>query len=147
MLEITNLHADIEGRDILKGLTLTVPTGQIHAIMGPNGAGKSTLSYILAGRPGYNVSQGNVKLDGQDLLPMPPEERWLKNTGRFKINSLEEKFRDAGFRIEHKEGQECDLRTSILVACPALFSRNDKANKLLLHRAKWLIDQIGRAHV
>lgn len=73
-------------------------------------------------------------------IPMPPEERWLKNTGRFKINSLEEKFRDAGFKIEHEEGQECDLRTSILIACPALFSRNDKANKLLLHRAKWLID-------
>lgn len=73
-------------------------------------------------------------------MPMPPEERWLKNAGRFKINSLEEKFGNAGFKsIDPKERAE-EFRTYVLAACPMLFSKNDAANKLLLHRAKWLID-------
>jgi len=75
MLEIRDLHAGIEGKEILKGLSLSVPCGEVHAIMGPNGAGKSTLSYVLAGRPGYAVSQGSVTLDGKDLLALSPEER------------------------------------------------------------------------
>ena len=75
MLEIKNLHAGIEGKDILKGLSLSLPAGEVHAIMGPNGAGKSTLSYVLAGRAGYNVSQGTAELDGKNLLAMSPEER------------------------------------------------------------------------
>ncbi|MDD3181990.1 MAG: Fe-S cluster assembly ATPase SufC [Alphaproteobacteria bacterium] len=75
MLEIKNLHAGIEGRDILKGLNLTLPDGEVHAIMGPNGAGKSTLSYVLAGRAGYIVKEGSVTLNGRDLLAMPPQER------------------------------------------------------------------------
>ena len=75
MLEIKNLCAGIEGKDILKGLSLSLPTGEVHAIMGPNGAGKSTLSYVLAGRAGYTVTGGSMTLDGQDLLAMPAQAR------------------------------------------------------------------------
>ena len=75
MLEITNLHATVAGKPILNGVTLTVPTGEIHAIMGPNGAGKSTLAYVLGGRPGYEVTEGSVTFDGQDLFALEPHER------------------------------------------------------------------------
>ena len=75
MLKIDNLHAGIDGKDILKGLSLTVNDGEVHAIMGPNGAGKSTLSYVLAGRAGYEVTAGSVTFNGQDLLAMAPHER------------------------------------------------------------------------
>ena len=74
MLEIQNLHATIEGREILRGITLNVNAGEVHAIMGPNGSGKSTLAQVLAGREGYDVT-GHVRFDGKDLLAMPPEER------------------------------------------------------------------------
>ncbi len=75
MLEIKNLHASIGGKEILKGLDLTIPSGEVHAIMGPNGAGKSTLSYVLAGRDGYTVTQGSVTFNGQDLLALNTEQR------------------------------------------------------------------------
>ena len=75
MLEIRNLHAGVEGRDILKGVDLTINAGEVHAVMGPNGSGKSTLAAILAGREGYNVRQGEVLYNGVDLLEMDPEER------------------------------------------------------------------------
>jgi len=75
MLNIQNLHAEIDGKAILKDLTLAINPGEIHAIMGPNGAGKSTLSYVLAGRPGYEVTGGSVTFDGQDLLALAPHER------------------------------------------------------------------------
>ena len=75
MLKITDLHAEIDGKEILKGLSLTVNAGQVHAIMGPNGAGKSTLGYVLGGRPGYEVTAGSVEFDGKDLLEMAPHER------------------------------------------------------------------------
>lgn len=75
MLKIENLHARVEGKDILKGLTLTIEPGQVHAIMGPNGAGKSTLGNVLAGRDGYEVTEGSVMFEGEDLLAMEPEER------------------------------------------------------------------------
>ena len=75
MLEITNLHATVGGAEILKGLSLSIPAGQVHAIMGPNGAGKSTLSYVLTGREGYEVTEGTVTLDGDDLLALEPNER------------------------------------------------------------------------
>jgi Fe-S cluster assembly ATP-binding protein len=78
MLEITNLSARAGDREILKGLSLTVPTGEVHAIMGPNGSGKSTLSYVLAGRPGYEVTGGEVLLDGENILDLDPEERAAK---------------------------------------------------------------------
>ena len=75
MLEINNLHAAVGDTPILKGLTLALGAGEIHAIMGPNGAGKSTLGYVLSGRPGYDVTQGSVTLNGQDLLALAPHER------------------------------------------------------------------------
>src|SRR3982751_6446292 len=75
MLKIENLHAEIDGKEILKGLSLEVNAGEVHAIMGPNGAGKSTLGYVLGGRPGYEVTSGSVTFAGQDLLEMAPHER------------------------------------------------------------------------
>ena len=75
LLEIKNLHAEVGGKKILNGIDLTVEQGQLHAIMGPNGSGKSTLSYVLAGKPGYTVTEGEVLLDGKDLLAMEPDER------------------------------------------------------------------------
>ncbi len=75
MLSIRNLHASVAGRPILNGLTLELPAGEVHAIMGPNGAGKSTLAHVLAGKPGYEVTEGSVMLAGADLLAMAPHER------------------------------------------------------------------------
>ena len=75
MLTITNLHASVGGTPILKGLTLDVAAGEVHAIMGPNGAGKSTLSYVLTGRQGYEVTEGSATLDGENLLSLEPNER------------------------------------------------------------------------
>ncbi|MDX2381799.1 MAG: Fe-S cluster assembly ATPase SufC [Acidimicrobiia bacterium] len=74
-LEIRNLHASVAGRDILKGIDLTVSSGEVHVVMGPNGAGKSTLSAIVMGKPGYEVQQGSVTLDGVDMLALPTWER------------------------------------------------------------------------
>jgi Fe-S cluster assembly ATP-binding protein len=75
MLEIRNLHAGVDGRDILRGVDLTVNAGEVHAIMGPNGSGKSTLAQVLAGRDAYDVTEGQVHYQGKDLLDMDPEER------------------------------------------------------------------------
>ncbi|WP_297372373.1 Fe-S cluster assembly ATPase SufC [Acidocella sp.] len=75
MLEIKNLHARIGDKEILKGINLTVPTGEVHAIMGPNGAGKSTLSYVLSGRDGYEVTYGEVLYNGVNILELAPEDR------------------------------------------------------------------------
>jgi Fe-S cluster assembly ATP-binding protein len=75
MLSIRNLHVEIQGKEILKGLTLEVAAGEVHAIMGPNGSGKSTLSFVLAGRDGYEITKGEITYKGQDLSKMLPDER------------------------------------------------------------------------
>ena len=75
MLEIVNLHAEVNGKEILRGINLNVKAGEVHAIMGPNGSGKSTLSAVLAGHPAFTVTQGSVTFNGKDLLAMPAEER------------------------------------------------------------------------
>ena len=75
MLKIDNLHVEVEGKTILKGIDLEIDEGQVHAIMGPNGSGKSTLAYVLAGRDGYEVTKGSITYKGQDLLEMAPELR------------------------------------------------------------------------
>jgi Fe-S cluster assembly ATP-binding protein len=78
MLEVKNLHVEIEGKKILNGLDLAVNSGQVHAIMGPNGSGKSTLAYVLAGRKDYEVTEGEVLLEGENVLEMEPDERAAK---------------------------------------------------------------------
>lgn len=75
MLEIRNLHARVEGKEILKGIDLRIGDGEIHALMGPNGSGKSTLSHVIVGNPRYEVTQGEIEFNGKDLLKMPAEER------------------------------------------------------------------------
>lgn len=77
-LEIKNLHVEIEDTEIIKGLSLTMKTGEVHAIMGPNGTGKSTLAYTLMGHPNYKVTKGEALLDGEDILELEPNERALK---------------------------------------------------------------------
>ncbi|HOZ96333.1 MAG TPA: Fe-S cluster assembly ATPase SufC [Niabella sp.] len=75
MLTINNLHAGIEGKDILKGINLNIKAGEVHAIMGPNGSGKSTMASVLAGKPDYEVTEGSVEFLGKDLLELSPEDR------------------------------------------------------------------------
>ena len=75
LLEIRDLAAQVDGQPVLRGISLSVGRGEVHAIMGPNGSGKSTLAHVLAGKPGYEVTAGSVRLDGQDLLALAPEER------------------------------------------------------------------------
>src|SRR3954469_19868138 len=74
-LSIKNLHVEIDGKEIVRGLTLAVPRGEVHAIMGPNGSGKSTLAKVIAGHPDYHVTKGKVTVDGEDVFAMEPDER------------------------------------------------------------------------
>jgi Fe-S cluster assembly ATP-binding protein len=78
MLEIKNLHVAVGGKEILKGLSLSIQAGEVHAIMGPNGSGKSTLSYVLAGRAGYDITEGSISYNGEDLAALAPEDRAAK---------------------------------------------------------------------
>ena len=78
MLEIKNLHVTVDGKQILNGLDLTVNKGEVHAIMGPNGSGKSTLAYVMAGKAGYELTEGEILLDGENVLEMDPDERAAK---------------------------------------------------------------------
>lgn len=75
MLKIENLHVSVDGKEVLKGLNLEIPKGEVHAIMGPNGSGKSTLSYVIAGKNGYQITKGRILFEGQDISEMLPEER------------------------------------------------------------------------
>jgi Fe-S cluster assembly ATP-binding protein len=81
MIKITDLHANVEGKEILKGINLEVRAGEVHAIMGPNGSGKSTLASVIAGRDNFEVTQGEIEFEGKNLLEMPPEDR--ANSGIF----------------------------------------------------------------
>src|ERR1700730_2057398 len=78
LLEVKNLHVEVDGKEILTGLELSVGKGSVHAIMGPNGSGKSTLAHVLAGKPDYVVTRGEVLLDGEDILRLAPDERAAK---------------------------------------------------------------------
>ena len=78
LLEVKNLHVEIDGKKILNGLDLTVEKGKVHAIMGPNGSGKSTLAYVLAGKADYEITEGEVLFDGENILDMEPDERAAK---------------------------------------------------------------------
>ncbi len=97
MLEIKGLHAEVGGSPILRGIDLSVGSGETHAIMGPNGSGKSTLAYLLAGRPGYDPTAGSIMFDGVDLLALPAEERARK--GLFL--SFQHPIEIAGVRLDH----------------------------------------------
>ena len=97
MLEINNLHAQVGGTPILQGVTLSIKEGETHALMGPNGSGKSTLAYILAGKPGYEVTQGTISFDGDDLVKLAPEERARK--GLFL--SFQHPIEIPGVRLDH----------------------------------------------
>ena len=97
MLEIHELHAEVAGVEILKGINLSVGQGETHAIMGPNGSGKSTLAFVLAGRPGYEVTGGSVTFEGRDLLQLPAEER--AREGLFL--SFQHPIEIPGVRLDH----------------------------------------------
>ena len=97
MLKIRDLHAGINGVEILKGVDLTVEAGQTHAIMGPNGSGKSTLAYVLAGHPAYEVTRGTVAFDGEDLLALQPEDR----ARRGLFLSFQHPVEVPGVRLDH----------------------------------------------
>ena len=86
MLEIDDLHVAVEGKEILKGISLSVPAGEVHAVMGPNGSGKSTLSYTLAGREGYQVTGGRIFYQSEDLTTLLPEERAAKEACSWRCN-------------------------------------------------------------
>ena len=123
MLEIKNLHAGIEGKEILKGLSLTIGTGEVHAIMGPNGSGKSTLANVLAGRPKYEVISGSVSYDGKDLLAMPTEER-----------AREGVFLAMQYPVE-------------IPGVNNIYFLKAALNAVRKHRGEEELDEIGRAHV
>ena len=98
LLEIKDLHAAIDGKEILKGLNLQINKGEVHAIMGPNGSGKSTLAKVLAGHPSYEVSKGEVLYEGKNLLELEPDERAAKAFfWRFNIRSKFRAFRIRSF--------------------------------------------------
>ena len=129
MIEIKNLCASVDGKPILKGLTLSVDKGQIHAVMGPNGAGKSTLAKILAGHPAYEITSGEVWFKGQDLLEMDPEER--SRAGLFMsfqypleiAGVTNRQFLEAAMKAQGKEG-DIEEQMRVLEIRPEFLDRN-----------------------
>jgi Fe-S cluster assembly ATP-binding protein len=118
MLEVRNLHVEIDGKKILDGLTLTVDTGEVAAIMGPNGSGKSTLSYVIAGRPDYDVLEGQILLDGENLLALEANERAARGVFLAFQYPLEiagvstMTFLKAALNAQRKQRGEAELATS-----------------------------------
>ena len=94
LLEIKNLHVEIDGKEILNGLDLAVNAGEVHAIMGPNGSGKSTLAYVLAGKAGYEVDRGEVLFNGEDLLDLEPDERAARAVPGLPVSDRDSRRRD-----------------------------------------------------
>lgn len=90
MLEIKDLHASVNGKEILKGINLSIKKGEVHAIMGPNGSGKSTLSSVLVGNPAFEVTKGSVTFEGKDLLALNPEDR--SHEGLFCLSNIRWRF-------------------------------------------------------
>lgn len=129
MIEIKNLHAQIDGKAILKGLNLAIGKGEVHAIMGPNGAGKSTLAKILAGHPSYEVTSGEIWFKGQDLLEMDPEERACAGLFMSFQYPLEiagvtnRQFLEAAMKAQGKEGSIEEKMKELEIA-PEFLDRN-----------------------
>lgn len=129
MIEIKNLCAHVDGHPILKGLTLSIDKGQVHAVMGPNGAGKSTLAKILAGHPAYEVTSGEVWFKGQDLLAMAPEERaraglFMSFQYPLEIGGVTNRqFLEAAMKAQGKEGH-IEKQMEALEIRPEFLDRN-----------------------
>ena len=144
LLEVQDLHVEIEGRKILDGLTLSVDRGQVHAIMGPNGSGKSTLAYVLAGKEEYEVTAGRVLFEGEDMLAMEPDERAAKGLFLAFQYPLEipgvttMTFLRTALNAQRKKRGEGELST------PEFMKRvRDVAGRLGIEQARLFIDLRG----
>jgi Fe-S cluster assembly ATP-binding protein len=141
MLEIKNLHAEVDGKKILNGLTLTVATGEVVAIMGPNGSGKSTLSYILAGKDDYTVTEGEILLDGENILALAPDERAAKGVFLAFQYPLEipgvatMTFLKAALNAQRKSRGEAELSPSEFIRKVNKAAETLDINKEMLKRA------------
>ena len=152
MLKINNLHVSVADKPILKGLTLEVPAGEVHAVMGPNGAGKSTLGYSLSGRPGYEVTDGSASWNGQDLLGLDPAERAAKGvflSFQYPMEILQMALREPSLLIldETDSGLDIDALRIVSEGVNAL-RRADRSMLVITHYQR-LLDYIkpDKVHV
>jgi len=140
MLSVTNLHVEVEGKAIIKGLDLQLDDGEVHAIMGPNGSGKSTLSYVLAGRDGYRVTQGEVRFRGEDLLVMDTETRARKGVFLAMqypvelpgVNNMT--FLRESLNAMRRARNECDIDTGSFLRLAKLHAEQLGLDPALLNR-------------